>query len=98
MSFEIPAQSPSPTPEERAAELAVLEAEDRGRRRRRWVGAAAGCIVSAAMGAALIGYALHTTDEGWGEIAFWGGLLVGDVGCIASLLLAYLSAEDDAPR
>jgi hypothetical protein len=83
---------------ERAAELTALEAEDRRRRRRRWVGAAAGCIGSTTLGAALIGYALHTTDDGWGKIAFWGGLLVGDVGCIASLLAAYLSAEDDGPR
>jgi hypothetical protein len=82
------------TPEERAAELTAREAEQRRRQRRRWVGAAVGCIVSAAVGGALIGSALHIADEGWGKIVFWSGLLVGDVGCLASLWVAYLDADD----
>ena len=57
--------------------------------------ALAGCLGSTATGGALIGFALHTADEGWGQVAFWGGLLVGNLGWFVTLVLTYLEADAD---
>ena len=45
-----------------------------------------GCIACGVAGLFLIGWAVHTTDAGWGGIAFWSGLLIGDVGMVGLLL------------
>jgi hypothetical protein len=91
--FESPFLGRRLSPAERAAELTAAERAFRRRRRRRWARALAGVGASLAAGLALIGYALHTADEGWGLIAFWGGLLVGNVGGFVTLLLTYMEAE-----
>lgn len=52
------------------------------------------CVVWCVLGLALIGWALHTTDEALGKIAFWGGLTAGNGGMIFTLLSAYRRGED----
>jgi hypothetical protein len=51
------------------------------------------CMAFSATGIALIGFALHTTDEYIGRMAFWGGLAVGNSGIIFTLLAAYRRGE-----
>jgi membrane associated rhomboid family serine protease len=51
------------------------------------------CVAFSALGIALIGYALHTTDPWIGRIAFWSGLAVGNSGIIFTLLAAYRRGE-----
>ncbi len=78
-----------PTPEERAAELAETEREVH--RQIRWVYARAAvlCLVWMVVGLALVGWAVSTTDESSGLIAFWGGLLIGNVGILATLFVTF---------
>lgn len=95
MAFQSPFLGRRQTPEERAAELAAAARAYRRRWRRRWLRVLAGCAGSTAGAIALIGYALHTTDKGWGQIAFWGGLLLGNLGWFVTLVLTYLEAEAD---
>lgn len=78
-----------PSPEERAAELASTEREVR--RQIRWVygRAALLCLFWMTLGLALVGWAVSTSDESSGLIAFWGGLLVGNVGILGTLLVTY---------
>jgi hypothetical protein len=91
--FESPFLGRRLSPEERAAELAAEDREYRRRRRRRWGWALTGCLGSAAVGVALLGYAFHTADAGWGQVAFWGGLPVGNLGWFVTLVLTYLEAD-----
>ncbi|HEX4934147.1 MAG TPA: hypothetical protein VFV33_13250 [Gemmatimonadaceae bacterium] len=78
-----------PTPEERAAELAATEREVR--RQIRWVYARAAvlCLLWMAIGLALVGWAVSTTDESSGLVAFWGGLFVGNVGILGTLFVTF---------
>ena len=46
-----------------------------------------------AVGLFLIGWALHTTDGTLGAIAFWSGLLLGDLGMFGLLLRHYHKSE-----
>ena len=45
------------------------------------------------IGLGLLSWAVHTTDEAWGGIAFWAGLLVGNVGVVSALLWLGARAE-----
>ena len=74
------------TKEERASELAVLEREIVRAERRLLAETLIGCVACCAMGLFLMGWAVHTTDAGWGGIAFWSGFLIGDVGMFGMLL------------
>lgn len=83
------------TPEQRAAQLAE---DERGFRRRRLARAcwrALGFFGSCAAGWAFIALSFHTSDREWGEIYMLAGLLVGNVGIVATLLLAWLRAQRD---
>lgn len=62
-----------PTPEERAAELAATEREVRRQVRPVYARAVVLCLAWMVSGLALVGWAVHTTDESSGLIAFWGG-------------------------
>lgn len=55
--------------------------------------ASAACILSAAAGLALLGFAVHTTDPVVGRIAFFGGLAVGNAGILTALVWVYARAE-----
>jgi hypothetical protein len=91
-----PAQwAPSPTPEERAAEL---RDQERALTRAIWLsslGAIGGCLASLVIALALMGWALHTNDPGYGSIAFFGGLVVGYAGIAVSLARFYIRGEND---
>lgn len=84
-----------PTPDERAAELDALQrAADRDTRRR-WMARAVGAFGSVALGLYLMAWGLHLTDQGWANIAFWGGLLLGNLGVFITLLVTYRQAVAD---
>jgi hypothetical protein len=51
------------------------------------------CFLWSFAGIALIGWALHTTDVGYGRMAFWAGVAVGNGGIIFTLLAAYRRGE-----
>jgi hypothetical protein len=51
------------------------------------------CLGSCLLGMLSIGVALHTTDLAVGQIAFWGGMLLGTVGVFLSVLSAYRRGE-----
>lgn len=87
--------SQSPTAEARRLELAAQERELR--REMRWVygRAVAGCFISLAIGLACIAWALHASDEGYAQIAFWAGLLVGNGGVLVTLVVTYHRAMEE---
>ncbi len=84
-----------PPPDERRLELEALERELR--REMRWVYARAilGCLLSMAVGLVSIAWAVHTTDEGYATIAFWGGMLVGNGGILVTLVVTYHRAMEE---
>lgn len=82
-----------PTPEERATELAYYERLTTRDIRRAFALAVGGCCFWLAVGLVLMGWALHTTDREYGQIAFLGGLLVGYTGMVVTLAKYYLRGE-----
>lgn len=82
------------SPAARAAQLARELDEHRTIRRRRHLVQGAGLAGAVAVGLGLMGWGLHLDDPGWGGIAFWAGLAVGDAGVLATLLVSYLSASE----
>ncbi len=81
-----------PTPAERAAELEKFARQ--AERDRLWdlARTVAECGAWCVAGLACIAWSFHTDDEGWGRIAFYGGLVIGNSGIIASLYCANLRA------
>ena len=81
-----------PIPAERAADLEALERSVR--RQIRWVyaRAVALCLLSMLVALAAIGWSFHSTDEESAQIAFWGGLIIGNVGIMWTLLATYKRA------
>jgi hypothetical protein len=83
-----------PIPSERAAQLHADERAASRDRRRDYLIALAGAVGSAALGLALIGQAVHTTDIRMGEVCFWAGLIVGNGGWFASMAWAWHRAAE----
>lgn len=81
------------TPEERAAEVARTEQLTTRDVRRSFLFAIGGCVFWLVIGLASIGLAIHTTDPGWGRIAFVAGLIVGYTGIVVTLARYYLKGE-----
>lgn len=52
------------------------------------------CLGSSAAGAVSMGFAMHTTDHGIGEIFWWGGMIVGYAGITLLLITAYHRGEE----
>jgi hypothetical protein len=75
----------------RAREVAELETERA--RRREWIRAAALCVVWMLLGLYLLGWSMHTTDYTYGRIAFYCGVIVGNVGIIFTLLNTHRRLE-----
>jgi hypothetical protein len=78
-----------PTPEERAAELDAIQREADRDTRRRWIARALGAFGSVVVGLYLMAWGLHLTDPGLASVAFWGGLLVGNLGVFVTLIVTY---------
>ena len=51
------------------------------------------CFGWCALGVALLAWSVHTNDESWGRVAFWGGLGIGNAGIIFSILGLYRRGE-----
>lgn len=51
------------------------------------------CMGWCAIGLLGIGWAVHTTDEALGQVAFWAGMGVGNAGWLFSVLGAYRRGE-----
>jgi hypothetical protein len=82
-----------PTPAERAAELAEDERAVRREIRHAVVWTLGGCLCSLGVALGLMGWAVHTTDPGSGQIALLGGLIVGYGGIAISVARFYLHGE-----
>jgi hypothetical protein len=82
-----------PLPEELLEKVAARSraAEERARRdtRRDVALTALACMLLSASGIALIGYAIHTTNEWVGRVCFWSGVATGNSGIIYALLAAH---------
>src|SRR3954469_17674423 len=83
------------TDADRARELEELEREVTRSRRRLLGETLTGCVGCSALGLYLVGWAVHTTDPVLGEISFWSGLLLGDVGMISLLMRYFRRIEED---
>src|SRR5690349_21028716 len=81
------------TPQERAAERARAEELTTRDVRRSFLLAIGGCVLWLVIGLASIGLAIHTTDPGWGRIAFLAGLVAGYTGIVVTLARYYLKGE-----
>lgn len=55
--------------------------------------AAVACFAWATLGIAAILWSAHTTNTGWGRIAFFGGVIIGNGGIIFTLLAAWRRGE-----
>ncbi len=51
------------------------------------------CMLIAALGIALIGFAIHTTNQWLARVSFWSGIALGNSGIIYTLLAAYRRGE-----
>jgi hypothetical protein len=80
----------------RAAELLAQCRDDARAWRRALLVAATVGITSWGVGLYLVSWAVHTTDEGWGALALWSGLLIGNVGFGGAMV--WLLAQADAYR
>ena len=84
-----------PTDGERAAALLREEAAVRSHLLGVFLRGVVLCFLWMAVGLYLIAWAVHTTDEGLGAIAFWGGLLVGNAGILITLGVTYSRAMEE---
>lgn len=75
----------------RVRETAELEAERA--RRRELVRAGALCVAWMLLGLYLLAWSMHTTDYAYGRIAFYSGVIVGNVGIIFTLLNTHRRLE-----
>ena len=51
------------------------------------------CLGSSFLGLFCMAFALHTSDAGYGAIAWWGGMVVGYSGIALSLISAYIRGD-----
>ena len=51
------------------------------------------CVAWMLVGLYLLGWSVHTTDDRYGWLAFYSGLIVGNAGIVFTLLAAYRRGE-----
>lgn len=90
--------SPNESAEERAAALLESERHMDRTRLRDLLLASLFCMASLAAGLFLVGVAVHSTDVGWGTIAFWSGLLVGNCGVLGAAYWLFVRAQARGDR
>jgi hypothetical protein len=89
-----PWHRPPLTPDERALEIEQLEKELRRQTRFLYLRYGLEYAIWFSAGLFLLGGSLHTTDSRYANLAFWGGLLVGDVGMLWTLVRGLHEAEE----
>jgi uncharacterized membrane protein len=82
-------RQPIPTREERAAQLRTSERAAERDRLRDMLFTIAWCFAFTLVGLFLMAFAMHTTDEKWGGILFWGALVVNNGGVLSTLYFAF---------
>jgi hypothetical protein len=75
----------------RAREAAELAAERAVRRA--LIRAGLLCIAWMLVGLYLLGWSMHTTDEHYGRVVFYSGLIIGNAGILYTLLNTYRRLE-----
>jgi hypothetical protein len=80
--------------EEMARVREAAEAEAERGRRRELVRAGLLCIAWMIIGLYLLGWSMHTSDEHYGRIAFYSGVIVGNSGILYTLLDTYRRLEN----
>lgn len=85
--------SPTESLQERAAALERAQRDMDRARLRDMLLASAFCIASLAAGLFLLGLAVRTTDLGWGTIAFWSGLVVGNGGVLVAMYWLFVRSH-----
>jgi hypothetical protein len=81
------------TPEERAVEIEQLEKELRAQTRFLYLRYGSQYAVWLIAGLFLLFWSLHTTDSRYADLAFWGGIGLGDGGMLWTLVRARGEAE-----
>lgn len=86
-----------PLPRDVLEEMSVKRAAEVERANRdtvrAFVLAAVSCVGWCAAGLFLLMWSAHTNDVGYGRIAFYAGLVVGNGGIVFTLITAYSRAE-----
>jgi hypothetical protein len=77
-----------------ARERLAAEREVERTYRRELVRTCVECLGSCLLGLFCMAYALHSNDQGYGQIAFWGGMVIGYTGIFLSLIGAYQRGEE----
>jgi hypothetical protein len=75
----------------RAREASELEAERI--RLHDMIRTGAFCVMWMLIGLYLLGWSMHTTDDRYARLAFYGGVIVGNAGIVFTLLRAYHRGE-----
>lgn len=81
------------TLEERAIELEQLERELKKQKRFLYLRYGFEYAVWLVAGLFLLGWSFHTTDSRYANLAFWGGMGLGDAGMLWTLVRARNEAE-----
>ena len=79
--------------EEMARVREAAEAEAERARQRELVRTGLLCITWMMIGLYLLGWSMHTSDEHYGRIAFYSGVIVGNAGILYTLLNCYRRLE-----
>lgn len=79
--------------EEMARVREAAEAEAERGRRRELVRTGLLCVMWMMIGLYLLGWSMHTSDEHYGRIAFYSGVIVGNAGILYALLDCYRRLE-----
>ena len=79
--------------EEMAHRRETAEREAQRAVRREMLRAGLLCVAWMLLGLYLLGWSVHTTDEQYGRMAFYGGLVVGNGGILYTLLSSYRRIE-----
>jgi hypothetical protein len=88
---------PMPLPRQLLEEMRVTRAAqaEQAHRDTMWshVRTVVACLAWCALGLCLVMWSAHTTDVGYGRVAFFAGLIVGNGGILFALTAAYARGE-----
>lgn len=85
---------PNLPPRELAARYAAQAHNAERDKRRAFLLGAVLCLAWATLGVLCIMWSVHSRHEVWREVAFWGGLGIGNGGVIFTLLYIYKRGEE----